>query len=517
MPRVDNNRRVQVAIVGGGLAGLSAAHALAATPGAQVTLFEARRQVGGRAGSFVDPASGEVVDYCQHVAMGCCTNLLDLLRDCDLLDQWRRVTQWPFLHPRVAPSRWAPSRWLPPPLHLLPALHGMRYLSAADRYHIGRAIWRLMRTKAGELRSVTAAVWLDRQRQPAGVVRDFWEVIVISALGDRCDQVSMAAVQKVLVDGFLAARQASEIWVPQRPLGELFGQRLVGELRRRGVQICSGTAIRSVDLSEGQATDAALRLCLENESTAQRFDQVIVAVPGHQLHRVLSPGVAQRAGLDVQAWRSVPQSTISGVHLWFDRPITQLSQATLVGSGSQWVFRPALPGSDAPLACPDGGTPCPDGPLPCPVETSPRLIASRVQAATVPARHYYQVVISGSQWSRGCPADQLVDRVVADLRAVFPAASEAQLLISRVVSDPQAVFSLRPEVEAMRPPSSTALPCLQLAGDFVQTGWPATMEGAVISGRMAAATILRMMGRPACGVLPGLPAQGLSRWLVRRQ
>lgn len=494
---------LRIAIVGGGLAGLSAAAALAAAypppngggvirrqspssspapqpparspiPAAQITLFESRRLTGGRAGSFVDPATGELVDYCQHVAMGCCTNLLDLLDDFQLLDDWRRVCRLDFLHPTAGVSRLAPCPFLPPPLQLFPSFWRLRYLSSRQRRQIARALWRLLRTPPASLRQLTAAAWLHQQRQSADSIRDFWEVILVSALGESSAVVSMAAAHKVLVDGFLGPARASEIWVPRRPLSELFGRRLPAQLQRRGVRVLTGTAVRQIDLSDAVDDRSVppagpLQLQLDDGTPPLTMDQVIVAVPGQHLHRILSPRLADQAGLDVQAWRQLPTTTISGVHLWFDRPITDYAQAALVGSTAQWIFRPDFSGSDFT------GTPA----------------GNTGTGNDARDRHYYQVVISGSQRLRGRRPQQIITEVLEDLCRVLPAARGARLLDSRLVSDPQSIYSITPAVDASRPPTATALPCLHLAGDFVQTGWPATMEGAVISGRQAAATAIQ--------------------------
>jgi uncharacterized protein with NAD-binding domain and iron-sulfur cluster len=107
--------------------------------------------------------------------------------------------------------------------------------------------------------------------------------------------------------------------------------------------------------------------------------------------------------------------------------------------------------------------------------------------------------------------------VVAELKHAFPMAAGARLQKGRVVTDPQAVYSMQPDVDAMRPNAATALPCLHLAGDFVQTGWPATMEGAVISGRMAASSLLKQLGHPPVVIDPGLRPSAFSRLLIRRK
>ncbi len=502
-------RGPRVAIVGGGLAGMSAAESLARSGVSSVTIFEARRTTGGRAGSFVDPQTGESVDYCQHVAMGCCTNLLAMLDDCGLADQFDRHDRLSFHHPDVSPSRFEASRFLPPPLHLLPALGRLRYLTLAQRWQVIRGTARLMRQSTLDLRSISAADWLREAGQSPATIADYWDVVIVSALGESSRTASMAAARKVFVDGFLAARGASDVWIPRLPLSELFGRRLPATLERLGVELRPGVAIRSVRLAGdsadgttigGKSADegglwvewaagyrdgesrAGAELASGSRIDGAPFDQVIVAVPWHRIARVIDAELALQAGLDVERWATCPASPISGVHLWFDRRITSAAHAVLVGTLSQWLF--CRPG--------DLGT----------------------SAAETP-RHYYQVVISASRSVRHQSQDAIVEQVVRELQAAFPKAGSARLLAARVVTDPFSVFSISPEVDACRPVATTDVPGLHLAGDFLQTGWPATMEGAVISGRMAANSVLRSLGRPQRTIDRGLPWGRLSRWLIR--
>lgn len=473
-------RRPRVVIIGGGLAGLSAAEAIARSGAeAVVTVLESRRVTGGRAGSFLDPVSGESVDYCQHVAMGCCTNLLSLLEACGLSDAFTRSSTLSFHHPHAPTSTLAPHPWLPAPLHLLPALQSLAFLTREQRRQIRRGTWRLMRCPPERLRSVVAVDWLRAAGQSEATIAGYWDVIITSALGESCDEVSMAAARKVFVDGFLAARGASDLLVPRTSLSDLFGVRLPLVLSNLGVSILTRASVRSLRISpQSKQTE---RLCIELgnlDGTPLEADHVILAVPWHQVQNIVDPALAARAELAVDLWGAFPNSSISGVHLWFDRPITSEPHAVLVGTVSQWLFQ-------------------------------------RESTESSPCGHYYQVVISAAHPLRCLTHDEVVQRVVGELASVFPSAATAQLLHSRVVTDPQAVYSLRPEVDAVRPLSRTALPCLHLAGDYVQTGWPATMEGAVISGRLAANRVLRRLGGTPATICDGLPRNWLSRLLIR--
>ncbi|WP_164101097.1 hydroxysqualene dehydroxylase HpnE [Candidatus Laterigemmans baculatus] len=477
----------RVVIVGGGLAGLATAAALADTP-LEIELYEARRQTGGRTGSFTAAGGGPAVDYCQHVAMGCCTNFLHLLHWAGLEGEFERYERLTFLAAEKPPSSFAPAPWLPPPLHFAPAFSRLHFLTPQERREVRRGLWRLMRMKRVAVdpsRDETFGHWLRRRGQSEPTIAKFWNVVLASALGDHVDRVAIAPARQVFVEGFLRAPGAADVLVPRQPLAELFGRRLPAQLAAAGVRITHGVRVRRCELeSSGRFTvhsDAA---------PATPADDLVLATPWHALPRVLAGSSLAAAVPRLAAIGGFPGSAISGIHLWLDRPLTRLPHAVLIGRMSQWVFRD-----------------------PCGVESD--RDRERDPAAALPEEgYYYQVVVSAAAELRGRPRAAIEEEAVADLRALFPAAGPIRCLQSRVVTDPAAVFSVRPEVEAARPATETAQPGLYLAGDWVQTGWPATMEGAVLSGYRAAAAIRRRHGLPAAVVQPPLAASRLARCLI---
>jgi squalene-associated FAD-dependent desaturase len=451
-----------IAIVGGGLAGLAAAASLAET-GVPVIVYEARRKVGGRAASFEDPVGGGLVDACQHVAMGCCTNFLDLCRRTGLLADLRRDRTLWFIGPDGERSACTPARWLPAPLHLLPLLTGMRHLDWSAKAALARGMLRLARPGSAASGPPTASEWLRAVGQPEAVIRLFWQPLLESALGESIALVSVTAARKVVVDGLLAHPHAADLMVPLRPLGELFGERLAGWLRARGVELRTGSAVTAIERSADRV------VAVQTGDRRDLCGSLIVALPWRAASRLLSdvvpPGDDRLAG-----------SPITAVHLWFDRDVIDLPHAVLVGRVSQWVFRPdSEPGRQA---------------------------------------GYCQVVISGSRGLFAGDREALLAAVTAELRATFPAARDAKLLEARVVTDPTAVLSVRPGVEAVRPPAKTRVANLFLAGDWTATGWPSTMEGAVRSGRAAAAALGSAAGIAVPGPVADLPRGGLVRILA---
>ncbi|MEE8450843.1 MAG: hydroxysqualene dehydroxylase HpnE [Thermoguttaceae bacterium] len=464
-----------VAIVGGGLAGMAAAVA-ATEHGLRVELFERRKQLGGRAGSFHDPRIGRPIDYCQHVAMGCCTNLIDFCRRTGIDGSFQRHTDLHFFGPNGKRSDFVPAGWLPAPLHLFPALMRLGYLSLRERLGIARALSQLARDPVArdDDSGSTIGQWLRQHGQSDRALERFWSVVLVSALSETVDRASTAAARKVFVDGFVASREAYELEIPELPLSDLFDRRLGAWLTQHEVTVHRSTPIRQVDGDATRATGVILA-----DATCRKFDFVVVAVPWHRIGRLLSEPL--RAAMpNLSEVESIPSAAITAVHLWFDRPITELPHAVLVGKLSQWLFNGRR--QDTILGSGERG-------------------------------HYYQVVISAAHNLNVRDRTKTVAKVREELAEVFPDARAAQLLHWRTTTQPAAVFSVRPGLDRVRPTQQTPVKNLALAGDWTATGWPATMEGAVRSGYLAIEAILRSQGKEQPVLAPDLPRSRLARLL----
>jgi squalene-associated FAD-dependent desaturase len=464
-----------VAVIGGGLAGLAAAAALCEC-GLHVEVFESRRRLGGRAGSYRDGTSDAWIDHCQHVGMACCTNLIDFCRRTGIERYFRRYDTLHFFGPDGRRYDFRGSRRLPAPLHLAPALMGLKYLSLADRIGIGRAMVRLARESPVDSSDrPTIGQWLRQQKQSAAAREQFWEVVLVSALGETLDRASLPAARKVFVDGFMVHRRAYCIDVPTISLHELYDGRVADWLRSRGAAIHLGQAVMQLE----QATPAGWRLSFAGEEP-QTFDYVVVAVPWRAAAPLLSGSLAAVPQLEQAA--TFGASPITGVHLWFDREVLDVPHGVLIGRLAQWVFRREF---------------------------------ARDEAQADAARQYCQVVISASRTLAGREKREIVEEVVADLASIWPAAREARLLDWKIVTEKEAVFSVTPGLDRFRPSQKTALGTLALAGDWTATGWPATMEGAVRSGHAAAEAILEAAGQPHPLLAPDLPKEWLATRIIQ--
>lgn len=457
----------RVVVVGGGLAGIAAALRLAEA-GVRVVLIETRGRLGGRATSFVDPRSGEVLDNCQHVVMGCCTNLLDLYDRLGVLDaiEWQRSTYW--ADPPRPPVELRPG-WLPAPFHLALSFRRFRVLDASERRAVGRAMWRLLRLGlAGRerWRGRTFVQFLADAGQPSRAVERFWQPVIVSACNLPVERVDAAAAMQVFQEGFLGSKFASAIGLSRVPLVELYGaaHRKLGE---QGGEVRLGVSAKALSFDRDR-----LHGVITDEGVVDA-GAVVAAVPWDRLSKLCSDSLraADRRLQRLDAFRPSP---ILGVHLFFDRPAMKTPNLVLPGRATQWLF---------------------------------------AKGETASGRHHVHAVISAAEAWMELDEAEIVRRVLEDLRWAIPEARDLQPVEVRSVKERRATFALEPGVESIRPGAAPDLVglgggCrnLYLAGDWCRTGWPATMEGAVRSGYAAAKAITG-----AGGVVPDLPIERLAR------
>ncbi len=385
-----------VAVVGGGLAGMATAAALAER-GCHVELFERRKHLGGRASSFCDPKSGVWTDHCRHVALGCCTSFFDFCGRLGLTGAFARHETLTFIGPDGRRHRFAPSRWLPPPLHLLPALWRLRFLSVDERIGIGRALRRLARAPQAEDRGQVMATWLRWHGQSDRSIELFWKVVLVSALSESLDRIAVPVARKVFLDGMMASRGAHVMHLPTEPLHELFHQRGSRWLAGHGVALRLGVPTDHVFATGGRAGGIVL-----DDGSRRAFDFVVLAVPWHKVRGLLPAALLARLP-EMAPITRFEAAAITAVHLSFDRPITALPHAVMPGRLSQWLF----------------------------------------QGAIGEGWHGYEVVISASHTLAGITRDALIAQVHSELTAAFPEAARLPLrtALSIVAGQPVAVQS----------------------------------------------------------------------------
>jgi squalene-associated FAD-dependent desaturase len=469
-----------VAIAGGGLAGLAAGCALSQA-GFRVTLFERRPYLGGRASSYQHPGTGETVDNCQHVLLGCCTNLIEFYRRTGVEDKIRWYENLTFVEPGGRASVIGPST-LPAPLHTAPAFLRAHCLSFADKRAISRAMVALAPAIPAD-RGESFLVWLKRHGQTEQAIERFWKTILVSALNEDVDLVSVPYAAQVVRESFLKSAAAGRMGVPSVPLSELY--RAAGDyIGARGGEIRLRTGVESF---RGQTAQVSVTASGEE----QAFDYLVLAVSFDVLGGML-PDCSAAFPLAAMLGRFTT-SPITGIHLWFDREISDLDHAVLLDRTIQWMFhksrfiRPREEQAE-----------------------EKQVRANRSQKNG--SGSYVELVVSSSKSLVEKSRGEIVEMAVKELVEFFPKAREAKLVKSTVIKEVNATYSPRPGIDQFRPRPETAWPRIFLAGDWTATGWPATMEGAVRSGYLAAESLAQVAGlRGAKFLASDLPAAGFMR------
>jgi squalene-associated FAD-dependent desaturase len=480
----------RVVIVGGGLAGLAAAAALVDRH-LRITIVESRPRLGGRASSFNDPITGESVDNCQHVSMACCTNLADFCQRVGIDSLFRRERELVFLGPDGQISRFRPGIW-PAPFHLAGSFLAARFLSAGDKMRIAYGLAALA-IERDERPGESFADWLLRHRQSRRSIDLFWAPVLVSALNERLEQMDVGHARKVFLDGFLRNRTGFQPEIPLVPLGELYGTRLASWLGDHDVTVRMTTGVSGIEVDD----DCAVSGVVLRTGEMIRADFVVLAVP---FDRVLSliPGQIRERWPALDAVEALHAAPITGIHLWFDRTVCPFDHVVTPGRLIQWIFNhTAIQGRTG---------------MPGPVGSRQTAPAADDQPATEQGQ-YLQLVVSASYDLLALDKVAIRDAALADLAKIWPVAREAQLLRWWVVTEHGATFAVRPCVDGLRPPQRTPIDGLFLAGDWTNTGWPATMEGAVRSGYLAAQGILAVLDRPTRLLRPGLKTGLLAGWL----
>jgi zeta-carotene desaturase len=420
-------------VVGGGLAGIAAA-VMMSDHGVAVTLLEARKRLGGRAGSFEDARTGQVLDNCQHVTMGACRVYIDLLGRLGVANKIAWGTRQTWIEPGGRRSTLAAAP-LPGAMAFGPSLLLARFLSLGDKASIARAAGAAAKADRHALGDRTFAQWLAGTRPTDRAIRRFWNPLIVSACNLEPDRVSARVGLHVVQDAMLGGAASASIGVPDVPLDALY-EPVPGVLRDGGGGVEFGARVTAIERGRVSCTDGR----------TFESDAVVCALDPAAANRLVSTE-------GQPPYPGVVFSPILGVHLRFDRPVLDVPHAVLVEGAVQWVFaKPAEPGL------------------------------------------LHAVVSAADAWA-GLSERDIVRRVVDELAEYLPQTRSAELRWARPVLERRATFAATPGFQGSRPGAGRL--CDQgcfLAGDATATGWPATMEGAVRSGRGAAAAALLDIG-----------------------
>jgi len=428
----------EVVVIGGGLAGLAAAAALGGA-GHSVKVLEARPFLGGRATSYEvgNGEEAEFIDNCQHILLRCCVNLLDFYQRLGVEHDIAFSREFTFIEPGGRRSVLR-SGMLPAPAHFAESFLNLSFLNFSEKLAVARAIQAVGReVRRTDLDRISMLDWLKEQRQPVRAIERFWRQVLVSAINEELDRMAAAHGLQVFRLGFLARKDAYEMGVPNVPLGRLYS----GDAWKRigPVELCLRAPVSRVVIDDG-----TVRGVIAGEQEV-RGDYYVCALPFERISVV-----APELGIDVSEFEHSP---ITGIHLWFDRPVTDLPHGTLLDRTMQWMFN----------------------------------------------KHegrYVQLVVSASRGLSEMPRAEVIALALKELAEFFPAVGEAKLEKAHVVKEIRATFSAKPGLEAHRPGNLTNVGNLLLSGDWTKSGWPATMEGAVRSGYLAAEAVTAAAGAP---------------------
>lgn len=452
------------AIVGGGLAGLAAAvrlHDLTKNQpdsAPEIHLFESGKHLGGRASSHFFAGENALLDGAQHVTMNCCPAMLQFLERTDLRQFWSLQEEMTFCvrHPvrsalnfvskssQKSGSADSPlqfygfrnSPWLPRPFQLLPSLWGLKFLTRLERFQLLGILRRIQHSTPAP--GLPFRDWLEDLFCPDRVAELFFEPVILSAFSDQAENVSAGIAQSIFQQMLLGPRDAWHLWLPRKPLREIFDAELTPTLERLGIRIHRQTPVQRVFPGR-----LAIRDSRTGADSDFRADSIILTVPWFRAGTLL-PELVTRNTFNPDVYEP---RTITAVHFWADRELFPQPNLVFPRETIQWLFRPSFPVS-----------------------------------ASQPGV-YHQALLSDSDRCVSTDPEALERLVRAELMMLFP---ESRILHLRVSRTPAAVFSCNAWMEHSRPGALTPFQSIFLAGDWTETGLPATMESAVRSGNRAA-------------------------------
>lgn len=433
-----------VVVIGGGLSGLSAAVS-AADAGWTVTLLESRARLGGATHSFTRAFDGDdlIVDNGQHVFLRCCTEYRAFLRRLGVEDKTSLQPRLdvPVVDPHTARTARLRRDRLPAPLHLSRALLTYRLLSPWQRLRAIVAALALNRVDrfAPASDTQTFGAWLTAHGQSEQAIERLFDVFTIATLNAPAAQVSLSLGAMVFQDGLLRDRAACDIGMAIVPLGQLHGDAAAAALAAHGADVRLHAGVRTVS----RLPDDRWRV--DTDGTSIEADAVVLAVP----HDVAADLLPAGAIADPDLPRGLGVAPIINVHVIFDRVVLTEPFVAAVGSPVQFVF-------------------------------------DRTRPSGLRDGQYVAVSVSAADGWIDEPVASIRDVFLPEIRRVLPAAQNAVVRDFFVTREREATFRPVPGSAARRLPTTTALRGLFVAGAWSNTGWPATMEGAVRSGVAAA-------------------------------
>ncbi len=450
---------------------MSAACALAEVD-FRVQLIERRGYLGGRASSYLHPGVNEVIDNCQHVLFGCCTNLLGFYRRIGAADRIHWTSEMTMIEPGGRRSTLGPSP-LPAPLHGLPKLLSAHAFTIADKAALARAFKAMIKLGTADDPGEKLSNWLRRHKQTTGAIERFWRLVIASALNADLDTIAVPYAAKVIRELFMNSAEAGAMGMSSVPLSELYAS-AAEFLTQHNAKVLLNGKVESLSW-DGPAG----KWTIETRTGALTSDYVVVALPFEAMGKLLVHMPAAKGAETLANQIAQHQHwPICSVHLWFDREITELKHAVLLDREIHWMYNKGL------------------------LQPWRKLNGS-----------YIELVQSASRRFAALPREQAIAQALAELAEFFPATKDARLEKAVLVKEVTATFGVPPRIDEARPSVKSPWPNLYLAGDWINTGWPSTMESAARSGHLSAEALGAYAGKSLQCFEPDLKPHGLMRFL----
>lgn len=451
---------------------MTAAVALA-DAGFRVHLVERRGYLGGRASSYLHPGVNEVIDNCQHVLFGCCTNLIEFYRRIGALDKVHWTSDMVMVEPGGRRSVLGPSP-LPAPLHGVPRLLTAGAFSLEDKVALARAFSAMMRP-IPENSQETLAEWLVRHRQPKGAVERFWKLVIASALNAEIEQIAVPYAAKVIRELFMNSAEAGRMGINAVPLSELYSG-VEGLLASNGSSVHLNSSAERLEWGEEVSEWTVV-----TRTEALVADYVVLALPFEGMAKLIPqmPPAETVDALSAQIARH-EHWPICSAHLWFDRAITELDHAVMLDREIHWLFN-----------------------------------RSRLQPWRRTEGSYIEIEVSASRVYAARERNEAIALTLRELAEFFPTVTSAKVVKAALVKEVRATFGVPPGIDAYRPEAAQSpWPNSFLAGDWTATGWPSTMESAARSGNLAAEAVCAAVGVRHEFLAPDLKPRGLMKFLA---
>jgi squalene-associated FAD-dependent desaturase len=422
----------KVIVIGGGFAGLTAAVYLAKNNHI-VTLLEASPKLGGRAYSFLDQKTNTVLDNGQHILMGCYYETLNFLALIGALENFlsQKKLEVNFIEEgfQVLPLKTFPFFY---PFDLLLGVLQYKAINFSERLALIKIFFKLPFYSGNKLSQLRINEWLKKENQSKNVRDSFWRILAVGALNTSLEKASAKIFVDILRQIFLSGKRAATIILPKYGLSESYCKNAEEFIRNNGGEVVLSEAASELSLKDGSISEVHT-----SNKVYSDFDFVITTIPAFALYKII----------DKEFQINIPKfiySSILNIHLWMKDKSFPEGFYGLINSPIHWVFNKG---------------------------------------------EHLNLVISDASELVNKPDEEIMTMVKDEMNKYFLTTSDS-IINYKIIKEKRATFIPSSDINDRRPPPKTKIENLVLAGDWVDTGLPSTIESAVKSGRLAAEIVI---------------------------